>query len=110
MATPEQRFKKEIKRYIESRGGFWSVVTGGAYSKPGDPDIVACFKGLYIGIEAKTPTGVQSDWQKTRQEQIEESEGIYLLARDMDDVINLFDMIEKAARDVGEKKEWKSVQ
>lgn len=61
-------------------------MTGGAYSKPGDPDLVVCYRGLYIGIEAKTPDGVQSRIQKTRQAQIEEAGGVYLLARSVDDV------------------------
>ena len=63
----ESDINKEIKKYLESVGAFWSAVTGGGYSKPGDPDIVACFRGRYIAIEGKTPTGVQSPVQKRRQ-------------------------------------------
>lgn len=85
MTTPEQKIKSEIKRYIEKQGGYWAVIQGGPYSKPGDPDIVCFFPndGRFIGIEAKTPTGVQSRVQKNRQEEIERKGGIYLLVRSL---------------------------
>ncbi len=62
------------------------MIQGGAYSKPGDPDIVVCYQGIYIGIEAKTKTGVQSEWQKLREKQIKAAGGIYILARSVEDV------------------------
>lgn len=89
MATPEQKIKKDIKDFIDSKGGYWAVITGGPFSKPGDPDIVCFFPddGRFIGIEAKTPTGVQSPIQKARQEEIESKGGIYLLVRSLNDLI-----------------------
>ena len=51
MPTPEQKIKKQIKDYITRIGGFWSIVQGGPYSKPGDPDLICCVDGRYIGIE-----------------------------------------------------------
>lgn len=86
--TPEQKIKAEIKKYIESKGGYWAVIQGGPYSKPGDPDIVCFFPndGRFIGIEAKTPAGVQSPIQKIRQEEIERKGGIYLLVRSLADM------------------------
>ena len=84
--TPEGKLKKAIKEYLDSIGAFWSMIPGGAYAKIGDPDMVVCYRGRYVAIEAKTPTGVQSEWQKTRQRQIEEAGGLYVLARKLDDV------------------------
>ena len=84
--TEESEIKKKIKRYLDSVGAFWSAVTGGAYSKPGDPDLIACFHGRYIAIEAKTPRGAQSPIQKRREKEIIEAGGIYILARSVEDV------------------------
>ena len=84
--TPEGALKKAIKELLTDCGAFWSMIPEGSYAKTGDPDMVACYKGCYIGIEAKTPTGVQSDWQKLRQQQIESANGFYILARKVDDV------------------------
>lgn len=84
--TPEGNLKKALKKLLTDCGAFWSMIPEGPYAKTGDPDMVACYKGHYIAIEAKTPTGVQSDWQKLRQEQIESAGGIYILARKVMDV------------------------
>lgn len=84
--TPEGEIKKKIKALLDRCGAFWSMIPEGAYAKTGDPDMVVCYKGCYIGIEVKTAVGVQSEWQKIRQEQIEQANGFYLLARSVDDV------------------------
>lgn len=84
MPTPEQIIKREIKAEVERMGGFWSCVQGGMGSKPGDPDIVACFNGRYVAIEAKTPEGRLSDVQKHRRDQIERAGGLYLVVRSKD--------------------------
>lgn len=85
--TPEQKLKRQLKRIIEENNGYWSLVQGGQYSKPGDPDLIACIDGRFIGIEAKTPTGRQSDMQKLRQKQIEDAGGIYLLVRSEEELV-----------------------
>lgn len=92
--TPEGRLKKAIKALLDERGAFWSMIPGGAYAKVGDPDMVVCYKGRYIAIEAKTPTGKQSDWQKLRQEQITAAGGLYILARSVEDVKEVLEKIE----------------
>lgn len=84
--TPESVLKRDIKDYLKSIGAYWSMVAGGAFAKTGDPDMIACWQGRYYAIEAKTPTGRQSQWQKIRQKQIEEAGGAYILARSVDDV------------------------
>ena len=86
--TPESRIKKEIKEYIKTIGGFWSTVQGGPYSKPGDPDLVCCIKGRYVGIEVKTATGKLSEIQKIRADEIKCAGGIWILARSVEDVQN----------------------
>ncbi len=99
-ATPESVIKKKIKEYLREIGAFWSMIQGGAYSKPGDPDIVVCYQGMYIGIEAKTPTGRQSEIQKVREKEIKEAGGIYILARSVEDVQ---EVIEGLQERVGEE-------
>lgn len=79
MSTQEQLIKKDIKSYLTKIGAFWSMIQGGAYSKPGDPDIVACVKGRYVGIEVKTPTGKLSELQKVRGSEIEKAGGIWIV-------------------------------
>lgn len=103
MQTPESRLKKTLKKYLNERGAYWAMVAEGAYAKIGDPDIIACFKGHFIAIEAKTYEGSQSDWQKIREREIKASGGIYILARSVQDVEAVLNEIEsKGNRDLEE--------
>lgn len=86
MTTPESRLKSDIKTYLKGVGAYWCMIQGGAFSKPGDPDMIACVNGRFIAIEGKTYEGTQRPMQVLRQQQIEESGGIYILARTVDDV------------------------
>lgn len=92
--TPEAKLKMDIRRYLESIGAFWSNVQGGPGSKPGDPDIIACYKGRYVAIEAKSPIGVLSPIQKARRDEIRKAGGIYGIVRTIEDVKNLIGEIE----------------
>lgn len=84
--TPEQALKRKIKDYLDAEGVFWSMVAGGTYSKPGDPDMIACVDGLFLGIEAKTPEGRVSDIQYQRAHEIVEAGGMWVCARSVADV------------------------
>lgn len=87
MTTPEAKLKADIKAYLKTLPNiFFHSIPGGAYGKVGAPDIVVCYKGRYIGIEAKTYEGRFSDWQKTRKAQIENAMGTCIFARSVDDV------------------------
>lgn len=93
--TPEAKLKKSIRDVLDSRGAFWSNIQGGAFSKPGDPDIVVCYRGRYVAIEAKAPRGRQSEIQKLRQEQIEGAGGVYILARTVEAVTSVLDAMDE---------------
>lgn len=48
----EQQIQKKIINYLESEGCY---VVNGIYSKAGIPDLIGCYKGMFFGIEVKTP-------------------------------------------------------
>lgn len=54
----------------------------------GWPDIVCVVKGQYVGIEVKAKRGTQSPGQSEFQKNLERAGGLYILARNLDDVIN----------------------
>lgn len=99
MPTEESCLKTKIRQRLTERGAFWSNVAGGAYSKPGDPDIVACYRGVYIAIEAKASRGRQSEVQMRRQEQISRAGGVYILIWDVSFVDDLLDSIDASIDD-----------
>lgn len=92
--TPESKLKRALKDLLNERGAYWCAVAEGAYAKPGDPDIIVCYKGTFIGIEAKTYNGSQSQWQKLRERMITEAGGIYLIVKSLEDVIEVLDTID----------------
>lgn len=92
--TPEGRTKSEIRKFLSDSGAFWSNVQGGPGSKPGDPDIVVCYKGHYIGLEAKSENGVQSPIQKVRETEIIKAGGIYEIVRSVEDVKKVLESVE----------------
>jgi len=49
----EQQVQKKIIKCLESNGAY--VVKVVSASKAGVPDILACYKGKFIGIEVKRP-------------------------------------------------------
>lgn len=61
------------------------------FGTKGSPDIICVLQGRYIGIEVKDIKGRLSDSQKQFQEQLEAAGGIYLVARDIDMIIDFFE-------------------
>lgn len=112
MTTPEGRLKREIKAYLNARGIYWAIIPEGAYGKSGDPDIIACYEGLFVGLEAKTYEGHQSNIQKVRQREIEDSGGVYAIVRSVEEVEKALDMAVKhrKKRKNGEGSDDESVE
>lgn len=61
--------------------GAFETKTGGFYriSTPGIPDIIAVYKGKFLGIECKMPGKKQSASQVEFQRKLEKAGGTYLL-------------------------------
>lgn len=91
--TPEGRLKSVLKEMLNERGAFWSVIPEGAYAKTGDPDMIICYRGRFIGVEAKARSS-QRHWQKLRQSQIQEAGGIYIKPRSVKEVLDILDQID----------------
>lgn len=93
--TPESKLKKELKKLLNERGAYWCSVAEGTYAKPGDPDIIACYKGTFIGIEAKTYEGSQSEWQKLRELMITRAGGVYAIIKSVEALSELLDGLDE---------------
>ncbi len=68
------KYGREKKRFVR-------------YGTPGQPDIVGCINGRYVGIEVKAHGKYQSPEQKAFQASLQEAGGLYILARSVDDVM-----------------------
>ena len=77
-----------IKKYLISLGGdifFWKE-HGGPYGTSGIPDIICCYKGRFLGLEAKLPGGKLTELQKRTLDKINAAGGIARRVQSVDDV------------------------
>jgi Holliday junction resolvase len=53
--TPEGRVKEAIKKYLKSIGAWYFMPVSNGMGQVGIPDIICCYKGVFVAIEAKAP-------------------------------------------------------
>ena len=77
-----------IKKYLASLGSdvfFWKE-HGGPYGTSGIPDIICCYRGRFLGLEVKLPTGRLTELQKRALAKINAAGGIARRVESVDDV------------------------
>jgi len=78
-STPEKKVKDAVKKILNSHEAYYfSPVTGG-FGTSGVPDIVACIKGKFIGIETKAGKGKPTALQEKNLAEIMNRGGIAVL-------------------------------
>ena len=53
--TPEGRVKKKVKEYLQSIGAWYYMPVSNGMGRVGCPDILVCYKGLFLVFETKAP-------------------------------------------------------
>lgn len=91
----EKNIENKIKSYLKSKGAYYVKYFANSFSQVGVPDILACYKGRFIGIEVKNETGKTSPLQDYNLASIKRAGGISLVARDVTDVSKVVDEIDK---------------
>jgi len=80
--TPEKKVKDAVKKILNSHNAYYfSPVTGG-FGTSGIPDIVACIKGKFIGIETKAGKGKPTALQEKNLMNIMNTGGIAVLVNE----------------------------
>lgn len=90
----EKTIENKIKAYLKSIGAYYIKYHGNQFSQVGVPDILACHKGYFIGIEVKNETGKTSPLQDVNIEAIQKAGGYSLVARSVEDVEKVIYQIE----------------
>jgi len=91
---PEDAVQKEILGWLTAIGAVYVVTDAGMLHKAGLnaacdipagwPDITVCLPGgRFLGLECKSATGRQSEYQKFVQRRIEDAGGLYILAHSL---------------------------
>jgi len=90
-----------IRRYLGTLGEdvfFWKE-HGGPYGVSGVPDIICCYKGRFLGLEAKLPGGKLTVLQKRALEKINRAGGIARRVESVDDVKAVIERANREARE-----------
>lgn len=80
--TPEAKVKKQVKKILDDLGAYhFSPLTAG-YGRSGVPDIIACYKGKFIGIECKAGDNKPTLLQLRNIEDIKRNQGLAIVVNE----------------------------
>ena len=94
----------EIKKYLSSLGDdvfFWKE-HGGPYGTSGVPDIICCYRGRFLGLEVKLPSGKLTELQKRAIEKINRAGGIACRVESVEDVRAIIARVDSERRNLHE--------
>jgi hypothetical protein len=83
--TPEGKVKKKVKDYLKSIGAWYYMPVSNGMGRAGCPDILVCYKGLFMAFETKAP-GKIGNVTPNQQREIKEITSAAGLALVVDDV------------------------
>jgi len=78
-ATPEAKVKKKVVAELKARGAYYFYPVTGGYGSSGVPDVVACYRGVFVGIECKAGKNKPTDLQKRNLDAISRCGGVALV-------------------------------
>ena len=77
----ESAFQSKVIKYLERMGGYVINTHGGTQTKVGTPDLIVCWRGVFLAIELKTDEGRIRPKQKEELRKISEAGGIAMSLR-----------------------------
>ena len=90
--TPEGRVKKKVKEYLKDIGAWYYMPVSNGMGRVGCPDILVCYKGLFMAFETKAP-GKIKNVTPNQQREIEDIQRANGLAHVVDDVEQVKEII-----------------
>ena len=93
--TPEAKVKKKVTTILKEHGAFYFTPVTGGFGHSGIPDIVACFKGKFVGIECKAEDKKPTALQNKILEDIRNARGFALVVNEsnLQDVVDVINFI-----------------
>lgn len=87
----EKAIENQIKKYLVTNKIYHYKVHGNGFQRSGIPDIIACIKGRFVGIEVKKPGGIVSNLQKINIEEIKKSGGVGIMVYSFEEAKQVID-------------------
>ena len=79
---PEAKVKKQVKKILDDIGAYHFSPMSGGFGRSGVPDIIACYKGRFIGIECKAGKNEPTLLQKHNIREIERNQGLAIVVNE----------------------------
>lgn len=98
--TPEGKVKDGIKKFLKERGAWYFMPVSNGMGQMGIPDIICCYKGVFVAIEAKAPgkrNNVTAN-QVRVMTQIQVAQGYAWVVDDIRDLPVLFNSLDVALK------------
>lgn len=83
--TPEGKVKAKVKDYLKSIGAWYYMPVSNGMGRVGCPDILVCYKGLFMAFETKAP-GKRNNTTPNQDREIADIQRANGLALVVDDV------------------------
>lgn len=102
--TPEGRVKDAIKKYLASLRHCWFFLpVSNGMGSMGIPDIICCYRGIFVAIETKAPgkLGNVTPLQRAKIDAINNAEGFALAVDCVAAVRELIAKIDRVFAEVG---------
>ena len=75
----EKKVKEGVKKILKKLGCYYCMPATGGYGANGVPDIIACYKGLFVGIECKANGGRPTALQRKHLKDIQTAKGFSII-------------------------------
>lgn len=82
MATPESRVKAKVSSILKKYNVYFFYPATGGYGRSGIPDVIACVRGRFVGIECKAGDNNPTALQQRELQRIIDSLGRALVVRE----------------------------
>lgn len=99
-ATPEKKVKQHVTKFLKRYEAYHFYPVTSGFGASGVPDIVACFMGVFIGIECKAGKNKPTDLQKKNLDAISKAGGISLVINEdnLPDVVDVLEGIKEGTK------------
>ena len=89
--TPEAKVKKKVVRILKEAGAYYFYPVTGGFGRSGVPDVVACYKVRFIGIECKAGKNKPTPLQQKNLDDITKEGGLAYVINE--DNVNLVEVV-----------------
>lgn len=95
--TPEAKVKKKVVDVIKKNSAYYFFPATGGYGRSGVPDIVCCYRGVFVAIECKAGNNRPTGLQELEMAKIRSAQGFVLVVNEdnIADVQAVFTTIDK---------------